>query len=84
MYFDKINKLFSSFFQIDISLSDVENVNNPIDKVVAGLQSNSGGDQKIPLTAVHVRAKLQDLTSEVCDIISFKSNFLIMLLRAES
>ena len=48
---------------LDIELNDVENVADPKDKVVAGLQSN--GDQKIPLKAVHVRAKLQDLTSEV-------------------
>ena len=57
----------------DISLSDVENVNNPMDKVVAGLQSYSSGEQKIPLTAVHVRAKLQDLTSEIRNIMTIWS-----------
>lgn len=44
-------------------MDDVQNVRNPLNKVVAGLQST--GDSKIPLTAVHVRAKLQHLASEV-------------------
>lgn len=48
---------------LDVNLDDVSNITNPMDKVVAGLQSN--GDVKIPLKSVHVRAKLQDLTSEV-------------------
>ncbi|XP_057306524.1 protein mono-ADP-ribosyltransferase PARP4-like isoform X2 [Hydractinia symbiolongicarpus] len=47
----------------DFNLDDVQNVKNPLNKVVAGLQST--GDSKIPLTAVHVRAKLQHLASEV-------------------
>ncbi|XP_057306534.1 protein mono-ADP-ribosyltransferase PARP4-like isoform X3 [Hydractinia symbiolongicarpus] len=47
----------------DFNLDDVQNVENPLNKVAAGLQST--GDSKIPLTAVHVRAKLQDLASEV-------------------
>lgn len=48
---------------LDVTLDDVSNITNPMDKVVAGLQSN--GDVQIPLKSVHVRAKLQDLTSEV-------------------
>ena len=34
-----------------------------MDKVVVGLQSSE--DVKMPLKAVHVRARLQDLVSEV-------------------
>jgi len=57
----KVN--FLSFCCLDIELGDVVDVKNPIDKVVAGLQTD--GDKQIPLKAVHIRAKLQDLTSEV-------------------
>lgn len=60
-YLRTLNKLF--FYFIEVSLSDVSDIPDPIEKVVAGLQSSS--DAKIPLTSVHIRAKLQDLVAEV-------------------
>ena len=40
-----------------------------MDKVVAGLQTD--GEEQIPLKSVHIRARLQDLTSEV-SLLSFR------------
>ena len=50
-------------FISEVSINDVNDVADPLDKVVAGLQAS--GDVQIPLKAVHVRAKLKDLSSEV-------------------
>ncbi len=47
---------------LEISLSDVAEVGDPLDKVVSGLQTN--GDVQIPLKSVHVRAKLVDLAAQ--------------------
>ena len=45
-------------------IEDVKNITNPLEKVQAGLVSNS--DAPVPLKSVHVRGQLQDLASQVC------------------
>lgn len=47
----------------DVSLEDVKEVLDPIEKVVPGLQTN--GDVQIPLKSVHIRGKLVDLAAEI-------------------
>ncbi len=44
-------------------LCDVQDIDDPLSKVKAGLVSN--GDQPVPLKDVHVRAKLLDLSAKV-------------------
>ena len=51
--------LFSCF---SVSLSDVRNIANPLNKVEAGLKVE-GAD--VPLQAVHIRAQLIDLAAKV-------------------
>ena len=46
-----------------ISLEDVKGIPDPLDNVVAGLQSNNHA--QFPLKSVHVEAKLIDLAAEV-------------------
>ncbi|XP_022100686.1 poly [ADP-ribose] polymerase 4-like isoform X2 [Acanthaster planci] len=46
-----------------IDLSDVQSIEDPLNKVQPGLLSSS--DQPIPLKAVHARAKLLDLAAQV-------------------
>lgn len=47
----------------DVSLEDVEDVADPLEAVVAGLQTSN--EVQIPLRSVHVKAKLVDLAAEV-------------------
>ena len=47
-----------------VEISDVKNVENPLSKVKAGLQSDS--EAPVPLKSVHIRAKLLDLAAQVC------------------
>ena len=46
-----------------VNVNDVKSIDNPMDKVEAGLLSKS--DEKIPLKSVHIRAKLLDLAAQV-------------------
>ena len=46
-----------------VEISDVKNVESSLDKVKAGLQSDS--DAPVPLKSVHIRAKLLDLAAQV-------------------
>ena len=46
-----------------VSLHDVKDIQDPLQKVEAGLQA-AGGD--VPLKSVHIRAKLIDLVAKVC------------------
>ena len=47
----------------DLDISDVENIENPLSKVQAGLQYE--GEMLVPLQSVHIRAKLLDLCAKV-------------------
>eukprot|EP00794_Sanderia_malayensis_P009205 gene9205-10179_t len=47
----------------EVSIDDVKNITDPLEKVVSGLQTS--GDVQIPLKSVHVKAKLVDLAAEV-------------------
>ena len=60
-----------SSIESDISLDDVLEVADPLDKVVAGLQTSA--DVQIPLQSVHVRAKLVDLAAEVVVLQEYKN-----------
>ena len=53
----------SAFLWILSDIGDVQNIENPLNKVQAGLVSKS--DAPVPLKCVHVRAQLQDLASQV-------------------
>lgn len=46
-----------------VELNDVQNISDPLSKVKAGLVSDSSAE--IPLTAVHVKARLIDLAAQV-------------------
>ena len=48
---------------ISVELSDIENIPDPLLNVKAGLVSSS--DAPVPLTAVHVKARLIDLAAQV-------------------
>jgi len=50
-----------------VSLSDVENVADPMQSLQPGLVSTSTDDNDVclPLRSVHVRAKLVDLAAQV-------------------
>ena len=48
---------------LNISTSDIENVEDPLDKVKPGLRFE--GDSLVPLQSVHIRAKLLDLCAKV-------------------
>ena len=52
-----------SSVESDVSVEDVEEIADPLDKVVPGLQTNN--ETQVPLKSVHVRAKLIDLAAEV-------------------
>ena len=52
----------TGLFLSTVSMNDVQNVPNPMDKVKAGLQAD--GDE-VPLEAVHIRAQLIDLAAKV-------------------
>ncbi|XP_033122166.1 protein mono-ADP-ribosyltransferase PARP4-like [Anneissia japonica] len=56
---------------MDISIDDVQSIKDPLDKVQAGLQSKD--DCAIPLTAVHIRAKLLDLAAQVVVLQAYKN-----------
>ncbi|XP_078664712.1 uncharacterized protein LOC144907477 isoform X2 [Branchiostoma floridae x Branchiostoma belcheri] len=56
-----------------ISLEDVQNIADPLDKVKGGLISKSGEETPIPLKSVHVRAKLLDLAAQVVVLQSYKN-----------
>ena len=45
-----------------VNLNDVKDVADPLGKVKAGLQ---GGGADVPLTAVHIKARLLDLAAQV-------------------
>ena len=45
-----------------VNLNDVKDVVDPISKVKPGLQ---GGGADVPLTAVHIKARLLDLAAQV-------------------
>ena len=47
----------------DTETNDIKDIPNPLDKVKAGLSSKD--DTPVPLTAVHIRAKLLDLAAQV-------------------
>jgi len=46
-----------------VGIHDVKDIDNPLDKVEAGLMSKS--DVKVPLKSVHIRANMLDLAAEV-------------------
>lgn len=46
----------------DVAIDDVKSVIDPLNKVQPGLRA---GGQSVPLQAVHVRAKLMDLSAQV-------------------
>ena len=48
---------------LNITTSDIENVEDPLDKVKPGLRFE--GDSLVPLQSVHIRAKLLDLCAKV-------------------
>ena len=50
----------STSAHVAVSLSDVQDIEDPLNKVEAGLV---GGD--IPLQSVHIKAKLIDLAAQV-------------------
>jgi hypothetical protein len=62
----------------DVVLDDVINVKDPLSKVVPGLISD---DQRVPLTGIHVRARLVDLASQVCLCLGFCGRRALMLVR---
>ena len=47
-----------------VNLNDVKDVADPLSKVKAGLQ---GGGADVPLTAVHIKARLLDLAAQVSE-----------------
>ena len=47
----------------NLGIGDVKSITDPLEKVQAGLRSNSGAP--VPLKAVHVRAKILDLAAQV-------------------
>lgn len=57
-----------------VSLSDVKDINDPLNKVQAGLKTDSG---MVPLKSVHIRAQLIDLAAKVC-IILIRKVFIII------
>ena len=52
-----------SIIENDINLDDVNEIEDPLNKVVPGLQTKD--EVQVPLKSVHVRAKLVDLAAEV-------------------
>ncbi|XP_066269374.1 protein mono-ADP-ribosyltransferase PARP4-like [Branchiostoma lanceolatum] len=56
-----------------ISLEDVQNIADPLDKVKGGLISKQGEETPIPLQSVHIRAKLLDLAAQVVVLQSYKN-----------
>lgn len=60
MIYVVINPQMSCLLGID----DVRDVKDPLSKVKAGLVSS--GDDQVPLKSVHIRAKLLDLSAQVC------------------
>ncbi|XP_035659528.1 protein mono-ADP-ribosyltransferase PARP4-like [Branchiostoma floridae] len=56
-----------------ISLEDVQNIADPLDKVTGGLISKHGEETPVPLKSVHVRAKLLDLAAQVVVLQSYKN-----------
>ncbi|XP_078585828.1 protein mono-ADP-ribosyltransferase PARP4-like [Branchiostoma floridae x Branchiostoma japonicum] len=56
-----------------ISLEDVQNIADPLDKVKGGLISKHGEETPVPLKSVHVRAKLLDLAAQVVVLQSYKN-----------
>jgi poly [ADP-ribose] polymerase len=55
----------------DVSLDDVKDVNDPLNKVQAGLKI---GDGVVPLQSVHIRAQLIDLAGKVVVLQSYKND----------
>lgn len=47
----------------DLDITDVENIEDPLSKVKAGLKYE--GETLVPLQSVHIRAKLLDLCAKV-------------------
>ncbi|XP_065649889.1 protein mono-ADP-ribosyltransferase PARP4 isoform X11 [Hydra vulgaris] len=56
----------------ELSIKDVDSVQDPLSKVVSGLQSST--NQPVPLTAVHIRAKLQEFSSEVVVLQAYRND----------
>ncbi|XP_071961516.1 protein mono-ADP-ribosyltransferase PARP4-like [Antedon mediterranea] len=56
----------------DINIDDIECIVNPLDKVQAGLQSVD--NHSVPLTAVHIKAKLIDLAAQVVVLQAYKND----------
>ena len=54
-----------------MSLTDVQSIKDPLDKVEAGLKAE-GAD--VPLQSVHIRAKLIDLAANVVVLQAYKNN----------
>ena len=53
-----------------MSLTDVQNISNPLDKVKAGLQAE---EADVPLQSVHIRAQLLDLAARVVVMQAYKN-----------
>ena len=62
MYF---NIFTQHVYFIAVSLNDVKDIEDPLNKVEAGLV---GGD--IPLQSVHIKAKLLDLAAQVITLMT--------------
>ncbi|XP_033113003.1 protein mono-ADP-ribosyltransferase PARP4-like [Anneissia japonica] len=56
---------------MDISIADIQSLQDPLDKVQAGLQSKD--NCSVPLTAVHIRAKLIDLAAQVVVLQAYRN-----------
>ena len=61
-FVDDLELLFYHVYYFS-DLTDVKDVLDPLSKVTAGLVSQ--GDDPVPLQAVHIRAKLLDLSAKV-------------------
>ncbi|XP_071956345.1 protein mono-ADP-ribosyltransferase PARP4-like isoform X2 [Antedon mediterranea] len=57
---------------VDINLNTIESLKNPMDNLQAGLQSKS--NNSVPLTAVHIRAQLIDLTAQVVVLQAYRND----------